>query len=91
MLGRTLDKRPSALMVEGLSEDQVLSFKSAFTHLDQNEDGLITPKELGRTMAAMAAPAGNGELTAEQIVAKFDKDGEGHLKHGLLCCGGVPT
>lgn len=64
-------------MVEHLTEDQIQSFKDAFSLFDKDNSGTVTTKELGTVMWSMDMEPSDEEL--EEMIREVDTDGSGEL------------
>lgn len=64
-------------MTDNLSEEQIGSFKDAFTLFCVDEDGSICSKELGLILKSLGQNPTNAEL--QDMINEVDADGSGRL------------
>ncbi|CAH1228139.1 calmodulin-like [Branchiostoma lanceolatum] len=66
-----------ARMTKKLTHEQIMEFREAFSAIDQDGDGVIRSKELGKLMRAMGENPTEQEV--EEIVVQLDLDGDGTI------------
>ena len=64
-------------MADKLTEEQFAEFKEAFSLFDKDDDGSITPKELGEVLGTLGQNVTEAEL--QKIVNELDQDGNGTI------------
>ncbi|XP_063714045.1 neo-calmodulin-like [Symsagittifera roscoffensis] len=65
------------MAAEGLSEEEVSEYQTAFSLFDEDGDGTITTKELGTIMRQLGMNPSEAEL--QEMVDEVDEDGNGEI------------
>jgi len=70
-------------ILEGLTSDELATFKEAFTVFDKNQDGTITTKELSTVMRSLGQNPTDAEV--QDMINEVDVDGSGSVEFPEFC------